>query len=129
MSIGGRVISMDYIRKLPFILSVAAAIVTGVIGLMMNYSQNGILLRMCIGMTVFLILGIYARSVLTGIYNEIENKRKAEEEEIAGQRSIEENVQMKDSVSTIDFVVGDDESDDFTPMDFSKAIRTELSKD
>ena len=72
---------MDYIQRLPYIISSIMAIIIGTI----SYVRKEELKHTCIKMTVtilaFYVIGAFVRSVLYGIIDEIESRKEEMEEE------------------------------------------------
>ena len=73
---------MDYIRKIPLLLGTGAGLVIGLIGLSAGVPNKDNMLNMCVGMVVFYIVGILARSTIRAVSEHITAIiRKKEEEE------------------------------------------------
>jgi hypothetical protein len=72
---------MDYVQKLPFVLSILSSILVGLIGYSMNMEMNEIYLRMVLGIVVMFPLGLYIRSIIEKIYEEMEEKKAKELQE------------------------------------------------
>lgn len=72
---------MDYVHRLPFILGASMAIVIGVINNSTGNESKTIYIRMSVGLVVFFILGLYIRSFIYKIDEEI-RKKKEEEQKI-----------------------------------------------
>lgn len=116
---------MDKIVKIPLILALLSAIITGFFCSINKYDTNQTCMRMIIAMLVFYILGIIIKSTITGIYEEvektrIENEKKEIEEKAKSVKQVNENVGTK-----LDLLAGDD---DFQALELSKAIKTTLSE-
>ncbi len=72
---------MHYIRKLPLILALAGALITGVIGYIYRLPDKENMFRMTIVMIMFFITGSVIRNTVTGIIEE--NRKKQAELEHA----------------------------------------------
>ncbi|MCX7747022.1 MAG: hypothetical protein N2645_09050 [Clostridia bacterium] len=112
---------MDYIHRLPFILSAFMTVIVGAISFKYNNGMQDIYIRMSISMVCFYIIGTLIRGSILKIEEEVERKRKEEErarqEELERQQQ-EENLRNEaDKVSgnNIDYRVEDD-GEDFQPL-------------
>ncbi|HHY63560.1 MAG TPA: hypothetical protein GX501_00790 [Clostridiaceae bacterium] len=132
---------MDYIRKLPLLLALFSAIVTGLAGYANRVGNKENMANMVIVMLVFYIAGLYIRSTIFNIADTIkkkaeereieekkrlaEEKKKAEEEERAKSRSAPESkvdVVVDDNLGT---GIGDS---DFDELPIAEYIKNELGK-
>jgi len=120
---------MDYIHRLPFILSISMTIVTGAISLERNIQSNKIYVRMLISTVVFFVIGIYIRSVLNNISDEIKkNRQELKRQKEFEQRQADPSQGVDGSTSEVDYRVGDDDDDDFVPLDVTHVSKDELTK-
>ncbi len=126
---------METIMKIPFLLAMTAALVTGIISFSNNAGTNQTCIRMIIALVGFYILGAIVSSTLKGIVEE-QQRRKQEEEK---QRRLEEykleqqRQQMAEMLdqeghlgTNLDLVAGSAMDDGFSPLDLSQAIRTKV---
>jgi len=116
---------MDYIRRLPYILSALVTIVVGLTSYISNMGNQQIYYRMAISLVAFYLLGLYIRGTIIKLYEEVNKKKELDKIEREKEK---ENQQQADKSSTIDIKV-DDKEDDFLPLEMSKAIRTVTLKD
>jgi len=72
---------MRYLQKLPLLLALAAAFLTGLIGFVSQASQKVILTRMVLMMVVFFVIGLFTRSTLLNIKDQVEQKKNEREAE------------------------------------------------
>lgn len=70
---------MEFIRKLPFIIGALTAVVIGIISFKYGAPKQTIYIRMAVGMLVFYIIGVYARSTLNKIVEEVNRKKESDE--------------------------------------------------
>ncbi len=104
---------MDYLHKLPFLLGSFMAIVIGVISYTNQTSQQEIYFRMAISMVVFFLIGLYLRSTITNIVDQIEEKKRQEaiEEKTEEMQIITDNQngngENGEVTSTLDLTVDD----------------------
>lgn len=108
---------MYYLKRLPLLFALIAAIISGVAGLAYSMSNNRILTQMIISMIVFFAVGIFARYNLSKIINQVEENREKNE------KNEEIKVENKPSRETDDKNIVD-----FEPLKVSKIIRTELNR-
>lgn len=67
---------MHYLRKLPLLFALIAAILIGVLGLSSSMSNKKILTIMTISMVFFFITGLYVRSTVLSIIYEVNEKEE-----------------------------------------------------
>ena len=121
---------MEIIMKTPYLLAILAALATGIISITDGADINTASIRMIIAMVVFYIIGIVVSSTLKGIVEEqerikleAENKLK-EEERLAAIEKMKKEAHLG---TNLDLVADNNtEDDDFTPLDFSQAVRTKM---
>ncbi|WP_010249140.1 hypothetical protein [Acetivibrio cellulolyticus] len=95
---------MDYIHKLPFILGASMAVIIGVVSNKTGVESKIIYIRMSVGLIAFFVLGLYIRSIICKIDEEI---RKRKEEELRQKEELE-NAQIGDGQNhTVDYRVDD----------------------
>ncbi|MGI6778689.1 MAG: hypothetical protein ACOX7R_12475 [Acetivibrionales bacterium] len=112
---------MDYIHRLPFVIGLAAAIITGVAGYICNTNEQTLYLRMIVSMVVFYFIGVYIRYSLNKTMEELEQKKKENE-----LKELEEAVIENQQHSTVDYKVGYD--DELSPLEVSEVIKTKLKE-
>ncbi len=138
---------MGRIAKLPFILGCSAAIVTGFASYLTGIDNQGIYVRMAVMMLIFFVIGVYIRSTINSIKNEVvirkireqqeerERQRRQKEEERAAANSarlshiaqpLETDRQGSEKLNRVDFAV-DDNDEVFEPLTVSRAIRTKMN--
>jgi divalent metal cation (Fe/Co/Zn/Cd) transporter len=131
---------MDYIRKLPLLLALAAAIIIGLVGHIKQAPNKDNMFNMVVAMAIFYIAGLFTRNTIIGIMES--NKRKAEEREKEAKRIEEEkkreelNEKMaarSNSGQNVD-LVADDTMDlntveeEFDALPVADFIKSELNK-
>lgn len=126
---------METIMKIPFLLAIFAAIVTGLFSIAGNKDLNQTCIRMIIAMIGFYIVGLFVSSTLTNIIDEQnESKLEAEksEQELEKERLEEEGTEQIDENghlgNNIDFVTDNKLDDGFTPIDLSQAVKAKLKE-
>jgi phosphate/sulfate permease len=137
---------MDYIRKLPLLMAISSAIITGLVGYMHQVQNNENMTNMLITMVIFYIVGLLIRgTVLDAIEtNRIkeeekleEEKRLAKEEEkrIAKEKEEEKQKQTaeKASGSILDIAADEDinlgiNEEEFDALPIADFITNELKK-
>lgn len=102
---------MYYLRKLPLLFALIAAVLSGLIGFSRSMSNNRILLQMIITMVVFFAVGMYIRHTLLKIINQIKEKEKSEEQKKLQELSEEKN-----------------ETEELEPLKISEYIKKELKR-
>jgi hypothetical protein len=140
---------MERIQKLPFLAGCLAAIITGIASYMTGVESRIIYLRMAVMMLVFFLIGIYARNTVLSINEDIEKKkreleREKELEEVQNQARLKE--EQKDNKKPQEHQAGEhqtapqaysqpprldlvvDDSDDFRPLDISKAVKSKVNE-
>lgn len=119
--------------KIPFVLSILAAFITGFFCMVSNKDLNQTSIRMIIAMGSFYLLGLLISSTLTKIIEE-QDKVKLEEElqKYRDQQSRIESEQthkiMQDGHlgNSLDLVADSGLDDGFSPLDLSQAVRTKI---
>jgi hypothetical protein len=114
---------MYYLRKLPLLFALTAAILLGVLGLSCSMSNKRILTIMIISMVIFFAVGIYVRASIFSIIEQVNEKKKknSEEEEQkvqVGQERQSETIKGKDQHT----------EDDFEPLRVTDYIKNELKQ-
>jgi len=125
---------MDYIRKLPLLMGTGAGLVIGLIGLSAGVPNKDNMLNMCIGMVVFCIVGILARSTIMSISEyiaEITRKREEEERQRKKEQDRQESEKEKEETvaQSIDLRIGDEsglEDDGFEDLRIAEFIKNEM---
>jgi len=120
----------ELINKLPFFLSTFMALVTGILGLISNKSQNYIYTSMTICIISFGVIGFIAKKFILSMLKEQDD---AMEKEVTKDTPLV--TETKGSV--IDLKIDDSNNpeinsfygDDFSPMEVSKVIKTNIIKD
>ena len=121
---------MDYIRRLPFILSAAVTIIVGFLSYKNCGDSATVYARMAICLISVYAVGIYFRSVLLKIADEAakknkkekEMKIKAEENQTGGNNGTDGKDAAKEA-ARIDLRAGEP-GEDFTPLKVGEIIRT-----
>jgi hypothetical protein len=122
-------VRMEIIMKIPYLLAILAALVTGIISIADGADINMASIRMIIAMVVFYIIGMVLSSTLKGIVEEQEKikleaeKKLREEERFA---AIEKLKREQHLGTNLDLVADNDIDDEFTPLDFTQAVRTKM---
>lgn len=125
---------MDYIHKLPFILSAVTTLLYGLMSYKIINDNQTLFLKMAICMVVFYLLGLYIRntikSIQADIQERIEREKREEEERIAQEkaRQKEQESGENNNRSVIDIRV-EDNSEDFSPLNVSRIIKSSISQD
>ena len=90
---------MDYIQRLPYILSLFVTILVGIISSLEKIETKQSYIRMTISIIVFYLIGVYIKNKLLSIIIEMENKKaqqKKEEEEKKEKEEQEKEEQEKE---------------------------------
>lgn len=116
---------MEYIHKLPSILSVLMAIMVGIISFKYNVTVQEIYIRMGIGILVFYALGVYIRYSLLKVVEEAEKKKKQEQLEKQAELKAQADLMNSEKNHTVSYTV-DDYGEDFTPLKISEVIQSNL---
>lgn len=116
---------MQYLQKLPLLLALAAAFLSGLLGFIRQSSQKNILIQMTIVMIVFFVIGLFARAILTNIQQQVEQKKQ---EELRKQKELEQEAleQEMGLGKNIDLKAGELDDEAFDPLPVSEFIRKEL---
>lgn len=120
---------MQYLQKLPLLLALAAAFLSGLVGFVRHNPQKEILFMMVLAMVLFFAIGLFARSTLTNIKNQNERKKKEkEQEELKKQQELEKQSKEKEMGlgRKIDITAGKADEDAFNPLPVSEFIKKEL---
>ena len=120
---------MRYLQKLPLLLALAAAFLTGLIGFVSQASQKVILTRMVLMMVVFFVIGLFTRSTLLNIKDQVEQKKNEREAEERKQKQELEKKQKEQEMglgNNIDLSAGAEDEDAFEPLPVSEFIKKEL---
>ncbi|NLO38301.1 MAG: hypothetical protein GX115_02345 [Ruminiclostridium sp.] len=120
---------MRYLQKLPLLLALAAAFLTGLIGFVSQASQKVILTRMVLMMVVFFVIGLFTRSTLLNIKDQVEQKKNEREAEERKQKQELEKKQKEQEMglgNNIDLSAGAEDEDTFEPLPVSEFIKKEL---
>lgn len=121
---------MELLHKLPFILGAAIAIIVGIFCNALGVRQQDTYLKMAISMALFYIIGVYMRSTIKKILDEVEIKRhekekikqrEMEEAERAASERLKESLNTKNLGTKLDLKV-DDYGEDFSPLTVSEYI-------
>jgi uncharacterized membrane protein len=83
---------VEKLKKLPFIMAAFITLFIGIISKYANLKDEDVYLRMIISMMVFYVLGVYLRSVIIKIYNEIKDSEDSEELENENIESNDEDI-------------------------------------
>lgn len=130
---------METIMKIPFLLAMAASIITGVISISGNSSTNQTCIRMIIALIGFYVLGKILSSTLAGIVKE-QNKLKLEAErqqqleqfkleQIKQEQEMNGKLKQEEHLGTkLDLFADSSQDDGFSPLDLSQAIRTKVNE-
>lgn len=114
---------MYYIRKLPLLFALLAAVIAGITGLSRSMTNDKILLHMIIGMVIFYALGFLARHNLMKAYDYVMEKREKEEKEAEAEKQEQDQEgNQPHADETKNIIV------DFEPLKVSRAIREELRR-
>lgn len=127
---------MDIIMKLPFLLAIVAALITGFFSMMDNKELNQTCFRMIVALIIFYILGTFAKSTITAIVDEQEKARQEEERRKNEELEREKLQNIQDEKSNqeghlgkkLDLVADDLIDDGFSPLDLSQAVRTKMKE-
>lgn len=110
---------MQYIQKLPFIMGASMSILIGMISYGLKVTPPELYVRMVMTLTGFFIVGIYIRSIIRKIIEEIEEKKRSEEGfDIDDVESYNGEGEFQQNSSQIDYLVDDtkDLGEDFEPL-------------
>jgi len=123
---------METIMKIPFLLALLAALITGAIGITNNANTNQTCISMIIAMVSFYLVGVFVRSTLTNIVED-QNKQKLEAEneimkEILEKEKAERLMQEGHLGTNLDLITDNKIDDGFTPLDLSQAVRTKINE-
>jgi len=134
---------MGRMDRLPFMLGVLAAIITGAVSYAAHEEMNTVYLRMVVMMLVFFVLGMYIRWTICKIKKELEIKKEKEKEEaknleekqradntvqtIKNEASAQQEKQQVNQPHKLDLTAGG-QDDDFEPLAMSKAVRTKMNE-
>lgn len=120
---------METIMKIPVLLAILSALVTGVISISNNTSTNETCFRMIVAMVSFYFIGLIVSSNITNIAEE-QNKQKLEAEKLQKEQEklvMAEKLKQEEYLGAKLDLVADSKLDDgFSPLDLSQAIRTKV---
>lgn len=105
-----------YIERLPFILGVLAALMTGMLSFDKGISQQTLYMRMAFSMLIFFFIGLYVKNTILEITKDIRLKDK--KEEIRKSQNL-----SKDGTSSASD--GKIKADEFQPLKVNDIIKTE----
>lgn len=123
------------IERLPFVMGAVAAILFGLISYQSFGSSTETYIRMAVGMVLFYVIGLYARSILNTIIGEIKEKKEKErkEEERARREKMQMEMGLRAQSGTSERTVAPGfearvgDSEDFEPLTVSDYIKSNLS--
>ncbi len=133
---------MDYIRKLPILMALSVAIITGLVGYTHRVHNDENMINMLVAMVAFYIVGLLIRGTVLDIIETNRRKEKErleEEKRIAKEKEKEEKKlkqkQSKDkgSSSSLDIVADEDlnpgmTEEEFNALPVADYITNELKK-
>jgi len=121
------------LNRLPIIFGAFAGIFAGIVGIAQNKPAIDIYKTMIVFIAVFIVAGMFLRHILYGILEEQYRKKakddklnKEQDEAQISEPITENNRQTDNQASKIDIVVDDNE--EFTPLEFSKAVKTKMNE-
>lgn len=129
---------MDYIRKLPLLLGLAGAIITGLVGYTHHVANNDNMARMMIVMAVFYVIGLMIRRTIFDIIetHKIKEQERKEEEELHREQKRADEMAEKENESTntpplaIDLAADEDiginVEDEFSDLQVTESLNSEL---
>jgi Na+-translocating ferredoxin:NAD+ oxidoreductase RnfG subunit len=129
---------METIMKIPFLLALFAAIVTGLLSINNDTDLNKTCVNMMIAMISFYLIGKLLSSTISGIIEE-QNKQKqlAEEEKLRQERLESEQIEKQKAEKSakeehlgkkLDLVADNTLDDGFSPLDLSQAVRAKMKE-
>ena len=117
--------------KIPFLLAILAAILTGLYSITNKMDTNQTCIRMIIALVSFYLVGKFVSSTLTNIVEE-QNIQKLEAEiqmrEKLDKEKAEKLKQEEHLGSNLDLFADNKLDDGFSPLDLSQAIRTKVNE-
>ncbi len=129
---------MTYIRKLPLLMALAGAIITGLVGYIHRVNNKENMTNMVITMIIFYVVGLLIRNTISNIVETLNKKAEEREKEeklrIAEEKKkAQEEEKDKNLGKSLDLVaddkfdlgISDDEFDELPVADY---IKNELSK-
>lgn len=124
---------METIMKIPFLLALLAAIVTGIISITNNASTNQTSIRMIIAMVSFYLIGTFISSTLSNIIEEQNQQKLEAENKIMEEEMLEtlknQNLNKEEHLGTnLDLVADNNNDDGFSPLDLSQVVRTKINE-
>lgn len=129
---------METIMKIPFLLALFAAIVTGLLSINDNTDINKVCINMMIAMVSFYLIGKLLSSTISGIIEEQNKQKQLAEEEKMKQESLEkERIEEEKAEKSateehlgkkLDLVADNTLDDGFSPLDLSQAVRTKMKE-
>lgn len=129
---------MDYIRKLPLMMALAASIIVGLVGYVNQASNKENMFKMVVVMVVFYIVGIIIRNTITNIIEENIKREQEKEKDLKKaeeEKRKEELNKKKQAVKgqNLDIVASDDidlgtVEEDFDALPVADFIKRELNQ-
>ncbi|MHB8064772.1 MAG: hypothetical protein ACYDG2_19430 [Ruminiclostridium sp.] len=118
--------------KIPFLLALLAALITGVTSITNGANTNQTCIRMIVAMVSFYLIGVFVSSTLANIVEE-QNRQKLEDEKKIKEEIIEREKALKLTQeghlgTNLDLVVDSKIDDGFSPLDLSQAVRTKINE-
>jgi len=133
---------MKCVHKLPFLMASSAAIITGIVVYADDTGNQTVYLRMAVMMVAFFLIGLYARSTILSINEEMQAKKH--QDELAKKQELRlkrEEQKVSSTEMTLDTekqtqkhqihklnLVAEDTKDDFEPLVMGKAISSKLKQ-
>ncbi len=130
---------MDYIHRLPFIISASSAVVIGGLSYKYDIPAQETYVKMALGMVVFFFLGVYIRNTVEDVKKHAEMKKEEMErqKEIEALEALKEMERLKEEITaneetikktadnkpTIDLST-EGLGEDFSPLTVSEIINT-----
>lgn len=98
---------MNYLRKIPLLLGIGAALLIGLIGYASGVPNKDNILNILMGMVIFYLVGIFIRSTIKNIIeNTIIKILKKQEEDRKHQLDVKREEERKDRDKTIEKTSG-----------------------
>jgi len=117
--------------KIPFLLALVAALITGITSIIYNATTNQTCIRMIIALVSFYLIGVFVSSTLAKIVeeqNKLEAEKIREEKEILEKEKAEKLMQEGHLGTNLDLFAKNTIDDGFTPLDLSQAVRTKINE-
>ncbi|HBR03181.1 MAG TPA: hypothetical protein DD738_11255 [Ruminiclostridium sp.] len=128
---------MDYIRKLPLLISLSVAIVVGMAGYIQEVPEKENMFRMLIVMIIFYLVGFFIKAAALSIYETLKEKEEQEQREHLENKQQENSKDKKRKGSTKGKVVDirtkdhsskDTEEEMFNALPIADFIKKELNQ-